>query len=800
MIWNYFILAWRNLLKYKLFSAINFLGLSSGLACCILMFLFVQHELKYDKFHARSRDLYRLTSVMYSNGGQSKLAVTPAPWAPLMKKDYPEIKNYVRLLKDEKTLIGQPGGEHFYETGMLYADSTFFDVFSVSLDKGDSKHALERPNSIVLTPETARKYFGKADPIGKTLEVNSFGRNLTVEVTAIAQPVPSTSHFHFNSLVSLQTLGDISSLWSFHMFHSYVLLNSGTNPGELEKKFPGFVNQYIINNPQADGKNDIFLQPITDIHLHSNMTGELASNGDITYVYVFGGVAIFILLIACFNFSNLSTARSLSRAKEVGLRKVMGAERQQLLKQFLCETTLFAIFSLIISIALAYAALPLFNQLSGRELTLDFTNNLPLIAMLILMIVAVGMIAGLYPAVVLAAFKPIEVLKGKMMNNNKGLSFRKALVVLQFTVSIGLISCTLLVNQQLRYLRNKSLGFEKDNVIVLSLPRDSDSAKLQNLKNAILHSEGVRSVAASSSVPSATIPINLVNDGGTDLSKAISMQMLFTDYGFAETMHMKLLAGRDLNQEHATDQSEGFLINEEGVKKFGWKNPQNAVGKTIQWVQPNEVLKSGRVVGVVQDFNITPLKTTVQPLVMHYFPQRFQYMYIRFNQGGAERVLPVIDDKFHSLFPKQSIEYTFLDETLNAMYTGERKLAKIFNYFSFLAILIACLGVLGLSLHSIQQRIKEIGIRKVLGASVQGITANLLKEFVKPVLTGAVIATPLAWYVMSQWLKDFAYRIDISITVFVITTVVVLLLAVLTMSIQSIKAALENPVKSLRAE
>jgi len=737
---------------------------------------------------------------MSSSGTPGKLAVTPAPWAPLMKKDYPEIENYVRILKDEKILIGQSGSEHFYETGMLYADSTFFDVFSVSLEKGDVKHALERPNSIVLTPETAHKYFGNSNPIGKSLEMNSFGRNLTLEVTAIAKPLPSTSHFHFNSLVSLQSLGDLSSLWSFHMFHSYVVLKHGTKPAELEKKFPGFVNQYIINNPQADGKNDIFLQPVTDIHLHSNMTGELASNGDINYVYVFAGVALFILLIACFNFSNLSTARSLTRAKEVGLRKVMGAERQQLLRQFLSETTLFAIFSLVVAVAIAYAVLPLFNRLSGRELVLDFRNNASLIFMLFVLVVSVGLVAGLYPALVLAAFRPVEVLKGKMMKNNKGIPFRKVLVVLQFTVSIGLISCTLLVNRQLHYLKNKKLGFNKENVIVLSLPRNTDSASLENFKTTLLHSEGVRSVAGSSSIPSVTIPINLVNDGSADLTKAESMQMLFTDRGFTETMGMKLLAGRDLDAKHATDPSEGFVINEEAVKKFGLKNPSDAIGKTIQWVQPDVVLKTGKVVGVVQDFNITPLKAAVKPLVMHYFPQRFQYLYIRFNQDRAEQVLPVVKDKFSALFPKQSIEYSFLDETLNAMYAGERKLALIFNYFSLLAIIIACLGVLGLSLHSIQQRIREIGIRKVLGASVQGITASLLKEFVKPVLIGAVIATPITWYAMNQWLEDFAYRIKIDISVFVLTTFLVLVLAVLTMSIQSVRAAMENPVRSLRAE
>src|SRR6185369_2989403 len=350
MIKNYFKTAWRNLWRNKVFSAINILGLSIGLACCILMFVFIQHELSYDKFNVKAKNIYRLTSEAEGPNGKTNLAVTPAPWAPLMKRDYAEIKNYTRLLKAEKTDVGQPGLQHFYETDLLYADSTFLDVFSVELEKGNAKKALEQPNSIILTAKTAKKYFGEEDPIGKTLEVNSFVGRATVQVTAIAKKLPSNSHFKFNTLVSLQTLGDLSNFWAYHMFQTYLLLNDQSSASSLEKKFPSFVNQYIINNPQADGNQDIHLQPLTSIHLHSNMVGEIGINGDITYIYVFAGVAIFISLIACFNFTNLSTARSLTRAKEVGLRKVVGADKKQLLGQFLGETTFFALVSLLLAI------------------------------------------------------------------------------------------------------------------------------------------------------------------------------------------------------------------------------------------------------------------------------------------------------------------------------------------------------------------------------------------------------------------------------------------------------------------
>ena len=800
MIKNYFKTAWRNLWRNKVFSGINILGLSIGLACCILMFLFIQHELSYDKFNVNAKNIYRIVSIPVDAKDKKELAVTPAPWALLMKKDYPEVKEYVRLLRDEKMVIGQPGEQHFYEKDIFYADSTFFNVFSVELERGDIKKALERPNSIVLTKEAAQKYFGNADPIGKTLEINSFVGSVDVEVTAIAKKIPASSHFQFSALISAQTLGDMSNFWAYHMFQSYVLLNEKTSAKEIEKKFIDFNNKYIANNPQADGEQDIYLQPLTDIHLHSNMTGEVGANSDVAYVYVFAGVAIFILLIACFNFTNLSTARSLSRAKEVGLRKVVGAERSQLVKQFLGEAGFFAIISLVIALVIAYLVLPVFNQLSERQLSLDLNRNLSLVIMLFLLVLFVGLSAGIYPAVILSSFKPVEVLKGKLFKTGKKISFGRILVTLQFVVSIVLIAATILVNQQLTFLQNKKLGFDKDNVVVLTLPKNLDTTRLETFKTSLLNNPGIRAVAASQSVPGPIIPVNQVNDGNTDLSKALSMQMLFTDADFVRTMNMKIMAGRDFSKDHPTDRTEGFILNEEAVKKSGWRSPADAIGRTFQWVLPNAVLKSGKVIGVVQDFNITPLKTAVQPLVMHIQPIRFQYMYVRFDQSKAENVVSTIEKTFNQFYAKQSFEYSFLDDTLAMMYKSERKLGAIFSYFSSLAIFIACLGILGLSLYSIQQRVKEIGIRKVIGASVTGITALLVKEFIQPVFIATVIAVPIVWYGMNKWLEDFAYRITISWWIFAVAGVLALAIAIFTVSLQAIKAAMANPVKSLRTE
>ena len=598
----------------------------------------------------------------------------------------------------------------------------------------------------------------------------------------------------------MQTLGDLSGMWAFHMFQSYLLLNDNVLPASLEKKFPAFVNKFITNNPQADGKNDIHLQQLTDIHLHSHLVGEIDTNGNITYVYVFAGVALFILLIACFNFTNLTTARSLTRAKEVGLRKVVGADKKQLLFQFLSETVLFALIALVIAVGIAYLILPVFNRLSARELDIDFRNNYSLPVLLAILVVGVGLIAGLYPAFILSTFKPIEVLKGKFVKSSKGVSFRKILVILQFVVSIALIASTVIASKQLGFLQNKNPGFNKENVAILTLPGDADSLRLESLKSALLNNHDIKSVAAASTVPSEKIAVNLVNDGSADLSKAISMQMLFTDIDFVRTMQMQVIAGRSFSKDMPTDKTGGFIINEEAVKKMGWKNPAEAVGKAIQWVQPAAVIKSGKVIGVVKDFNITPLRSAVQPLVMHYLPTRFQYLYIRFNQKNATSLLPAIQRQFSQFYTNQSFEYSFLDDTLNNLYINEQKVSTIFSYFSLLAILIACMGVLGLSLYSIQQRIKEIGIRKVLGASVLSITTELLKEFVKPVIIAAFIATPVTWYAMNEWLKDFAYHIQVSWVIFLLVTLLVLALAIFTMSVQSVKAAVANPVNSLRTE
>ena len=800
MLTNYLKIALRNLRKNKLFSAINIIGLSLGLTCCILIFLFIQQEISFDRFHVHADNIYRITSDMDGPSGKSSLAVTPAPWAPLMKKDLPEIKDYVRVLKDDKSSVGLPEETQFYEPALYYADSSFFNIFSFALDRGNSRQALLQPNSVVLTRSAAQKYFGKADPIGRPLSINSFGRNFTVQVTAVAQDFPSNAHFKADMVVSLSTLGDLSSLWSFHMFSTYLLLRDHASPIALEQKMSGFVTRYIIGNPQADGPQQIHLQPLTSIHLTSHLTGELEANSDQGYIYIFSGIALFILLIACFNFINLSTARSFSRAREVGLRKAIGAARFQLIRQFMGETILMCILALIAAVSISFLLLPVFHQLSGRQLYINLTANPALIIFLLLLMIGVGLLAGFYPAIVLSSFRPVEVLKGKLVKSSQGVSLRKVLVVLQFAVSIVLVASTLIISRQVQFLKNKNLGFSREHMLVVTLPRNMDSNRLQTLETSLTNQKGIVSVAAASSIPSTTIPVNQVTDSTSDLSKAASMQMLFIDESFLHTMNMKVIAGRDFNPSFATDKTEGFVVNEEAVKKLGWGSPTAAIGKTFRWVQPSSVLKSGKIIGVVQNFNITPLKSPVQPLVLHYFAMRFQYLYVRFDPLQTSNIVPLIEHQFNAFYPQQAFEYTFLDDTLKGLYESETRLGKIVSYFSMLAIGIACLGILGLSLYSIQVRLKEIGIRKVMGASTAAITVKLIGAFLKPVLVAALLSIPVTLYIMQKWLDDFAYRINIHWSFFIWAILLVVLLSLAVMSAQSVKAAMSNPVKSLHAE
>ncbi|MDB5211732.1 MAG: hypothetical protein JWQ30_2559 [Sediminibacterium sp.] len=800
MIQNYFKIAWRNISKNKIFSAINIFGLAVGFTCCLLIALFIRNEISFDKFHTHAASIYRLTSIpKATNGTAAELAVTPSPWAPRMKQDYPEIKEFARLLKSDKTSITTPSKENYYESDILFADSTFFNVFSFSLLNGDSKHALDRPNTIVLAKETARKYFGNTDPVGKTLVTTTpFGPAFNLEITGVVDEAPANSHFKFKGLISMRTLGDISNMWQYHMFTTYFVLASGVGKNDLESKFKDFNTKYIANNSNADGPQEIHLQALTDIHFHSQMTGEIGVNSSDTYVYLFSAIAFFVLVIACLNFINLSTVQSLKRAKETGLRKVIGAGRMQLVKQFLGESVLITLLAFIFSLMLAFLFLPVFNRLADRALQLDLIRDYRLIVSFFVLAIVIGIISGIYPAYIQSSFKPVDVLKNQHIKLSGGNLLRKSLVTFQFVISIGLMAGTLLVYKQLQFIKNKDLGFNKDGTFIISVPTGTDGTKIETFKNVLLQHQGIVAGAAASTLPGTQIPINLTHTGTSEKDK--SMQMLFVDHDFIKATQMQVIAGRSFSKQFATDSAEGFILNRAAVAGSGWKTPQEAIGKTFQWKNPNAILKNGKVVGVVEDFNITPLKSSVQPLVMHILPRRFQYLYVRYKDIAISDVVALSTKEFKSSFPNLPFEYTFLDERINSLYAAETKLGTIFGYFAGLAILLACLGILGLSVYATQRRTKEIGIRKILGASIAGICKELSKEFLKPVLIASIIASPVAWWGMHKWLEGFAYKAAISWWIFAIAGMTGILIALLTVSFHAIKAATANPVKSLRTE
>lgn len=801
MIRNYFVIALRNLLRNKTFSFINIMGMAIGLSCCFVIALFIQNELEYDRFHSKHQRIFRVASDLKSNNSINTIAATPAPWGPLLQNEFPQIESSVRLLKDNRALVGIQGEQRFYEENVFFSDSSIFSVFDFPLISGNASKALTDPNTAVLTTSIAKKYFGDADPIGKTIQVTTaFGQEFSLLITGVTNDVPAQSHFHFNMLLSMSSLGDISWMWSYHMFQTYVLLKDQNASASLEKMFPAFAEKYINKNAQADGEVRLFLQPVTDIHLHSRLTGEVETNGNIVYVYVLSGIAAFILALACFNFMNLATANALLRAKEVGMRKAVGAKRTQLVAQFMGEAVLLTFSAAFIGLIITQAILPFFNTIAQRELSFVSLLDLNTILMVVgfLLLIAAG--TGIYPSAVLSSFKPVDVLKSKFQRGVRGNAIRKTLVVFQFAISIVLIACTLILYSQLDFLKNKDLGFDQSQVMILTIPRGATGEKITEFENMLRSQSSVIAASASSSVPSEFIPVNQIRYEGSVNNENTSMEMIFADHDFIKTMGMEIVGGRDFSIQSPSDAQAAFIINEKAAKEFGWNSPQEAINKKFEWVLPDRVLKSGTIIGVIKDSNFRSLNFKIQPLVIHIQPNRFQYLYVKFQPGAADNNIKMLESQYKSAFPLQPFEFTFLDETVQHLYENEQRLGQIFSYASGLAIIIASLGIFALSMHSARQRIKEVGTRKVLGAGITDILKLSSREFLTLVLLANIFAWPLAWYAANQWLKVYAYKVEVSWWVFALSGVLVLFIAIFTVSFEAIKAAMSNPADSLRNE
>ncbi|MEO5890550.1 MAG: ABC transporter permease [Ferruginibacter sp.] len=807
MIKNYFKIAFRNLWGNKAFSAINIFGLAIGIATCLIIMLFVQNELSFDRFNEKADRIVRVNFQGYASGEKFNESSVMPPVAQTLKTDFPEVKEATRL-----RAYGTPrliyGNKSFKEDAFAFVDANFFEVFTLPLVEGNAKTALIEPNTIIITKAVATKYFGNDDPIGKVINFKD-GSNAPCKVTGVIDKVPVNSHFHFDIFASMAGLPESKELtWMSSNYVTYLVLAEGYDYKKLQAKLPGVVEKYMAPQMFAamhitlaefrkKGNNLSFiLQPLTSIHFSSDYSNEHGATGDIRYVYIFGAIALFMLLIACINFMNLSTAGASKRAREVGIRKVLGSLKMELVKQFLIESILVTAIALLLAICFMYLALPVFNDLAGQHLAFQFADHPLILPGLLLFVLIVGALAGSYPAFYLSSFKPVAVLKGKFTSGKNSIGLRSGLVVFQFFISITLIIGTAVVYNQLSYIQHKKLGYNKDQVLILPdlwmLGKNQEVFRRQ-----LLADPRVESISSSGFLPAGPSDNNnFFVYPGENPNNIIKTLRYDVDESYISTLGIQMLTGRNFLKEYTSD-SSAVIINETTAKVFGWG--EKAPGHKISTTNHAGEVISYNVIGVVKDFHFRSLHERISPLVMTLSPNPGT-MVVRLKTTDVAGLVAGLTKQWNALGAEEPINYSFLDERFNATYSAEQKIGTILAIFAGLTIFVACLGLFGLAKFTAEQRTKEIGIRKVLGASVAGVASLLSKDFLKLVLVAFVLAAPVAWFAMNKWLQDFAYRIDISAWVFVVTALLAVTITIITVSFQAIKAAIVNPVKSLRTE
>ena len=808
MIKNYFKIALRNLWKHKGFTVINIIGLAIGLACFIIIAMYVTDELSYDRYNEKADRIYRVDANLKFGGNELKLAVSSDPMGATLKRDYPQVEEYTRVYGSSGPKLIKKGNEFINEERVCNADSTFFNVFTLPAIAGDTKTALNEPNTVVVTESTAKKYFGTVDVMGKIVEADK----TPYKITAVIKDIPHNSHFNFDFIFSMDNVDYQFGNYLSMNFHTFIVLKKGSNYKEFDKNFTQVIDKYILPQAKqfmqiksmdefakAGNKMEFYLMPLTSIHLHSDRFPELGTNGNIQYVYIFSAVALFILLIACINFMNLSTARSAGRAKEVGIRKVLGTERKDLIGQFLTESTLMAVISFVIAIVFAWLALPLFNNIAAKTLSISSLLNIRILPFLIILPFIVGVIAGSYPAFFLSKFTPVTVLKGKINSGFKRSILRSGLVVFQFSSSIILIIGTFVVFKQLSFIQTTNLGFNKDQVLIINGVNTLGN-NATSFKNEVLGMPGVSSGTLSAFLPvaSSRSDNSYSKDPKMDPQNALSAQTWVVDYDYLKTMGMHIAKGRYFMKEYGSD-STAIILNETAAKVLGYADP---IGEKIytnfQTATSNDLI-GYTIVGVVKDFHFESLRQNIYPLVMRLGSSNFLASF-KVDTKNIQPLVQQIERKWKTMAPGMAFSYRFMDEAFDNMYRAEQRVGEVAITFAVLAILIACLGLFGLATFMAEQRTKEIGVRKVLGASVTAIVSMLSKDFLRLVLISFVIAVPVAWWGMHKWLQDFAFRINIGWWIFIGAGLIALLIALFTVSFQAIKAAVANPVKSLRTE
>jgi putative ABC transport system permease protein len=811
MIKNYFKIAFRNLMKYKFISFINIFGLTIGFTCCLLILTYIINEISFDKYNKNAERIYRVTRTFNNEDGVVSFyfgTVAP-PFGYYLPTDFPEIEKMTRLLSNGTTAFRYKD-KLINERNVFFADENLFDVFTVDVIKGSPKSALKEPYSLMLTEERAKKYFGEEDPMNKVIKVNN---QFNVKVTGIYKPFPSNSQMHPEILVSFNTLKDsavygeknLRTNWGNNSFFTYLLLPEHYDANRMVARFPAFVDkrmsgeEYIGQRPSKFTR--LGLQKLTDIHLYSHTDFEVEPNGDIKRVYIFSAIALFILLIACINYMNLSTARSALRAREIGIRKVVGARKRELIMQFLSESVLITGGGILIAFGLLYISLPWLNSLSGQTLSLSMLTKWQILIPLFLSPFLIGIISGLYPALFMSSFQPVKTLKGLFRAGKSSISFRQVLVVTQFAISIILIITTVIVSQQLRYMQRTALGYDKEHILTLPY-NNSLNPQYESFRNSLLQNYTIKDVTRSSRIPTTRLlDMTAASAPSADSMKPVKtdIKMLAVDYDFIPTYGVHMAAGRNFSRAYGTDTSN-FILNEVAVQAIGWKTPQDAVGKNFKYGSI-----TGHIIGIMNDFHFESLHQKITPLILimpAVAPNNSFYnnLSVKIAGNNTPAALAAIKKVWQNYLPEIPYEYTFLDENFSTLYKSEQRQGTIFTVFACIAILIACLGLFGLSAFAISQRVKEIGVRKVLGANVTTIVALLSKDFLKLVVIAAIIAFPIAWYAMSRWLQDFAYRTNIQWWVFILAGIIAACIALFTISFQAIKAALANPVKSLRTE
>lgn len=808
MLFNYLKIFIRNLKKNPVYILINILGLSVGMAASILIFIFVQHELSYDNYHQHGDRIFRVSRAWFNPNGEANLHLGHAapPFGPLLKSDFQgKIEEAVRLMNVK--LVVKEGDDVFEESKFFFSDPEVFKVFSWKLVEGDPSTALTFPDGLVLTQSMAKKYFGDQSAMGEYMEVKIGSASMDMQVRGIMEDVPNNSHFQLDFLASMEPVVEfyggyeaVMKNFGSNSFSTYLLLEEGIDAEDLEAELPAFIDRHIPPSAQgfsASMGTKLFLWPLRDIHLYSNLDSEIEPNGSIEYVYIYSAIAVFILLIACINFMNLATARSAKRAMEVGLRKVLGADRPLLVKQFMSETIFMTFIALLLALAMVALSINSFGDFTNKQLEINFLDSPYYILALLFLVIAVGLISGSYPSLFLSGFQPVKVLKGTYKIGSIHEKLRSFLVIGQFAISIVLIVAVLVVIQQLDFMKDKDLGFEKEEIVVLpAYVEFTDNYEM--LRERLISNSGVSEVSLGSRLPSG----RLLDAQGAqaevrgELSPIdVRIADIHVSHSFFKTFEMKIVAGRDFDYNMASDSTEAFILNQSAVRAIGWENEEEAIDK--QFLYGN---RRGYVVGVVKDFHFESLHQPISPMVFLIPQDRFNEVAIKIRSESKEETLEFLKAEWQAMKPDFPFNYYFVADRFNQQYEAEEKVGTVFGFFAGLAILISVLGLFGLSAYATERRVKEIGIRKVMGASIWGIVSLLGRDFLKLVLIGFILAIPLAYFGMNSWLANFAYKISISWSVFFFAGLVATIIAAVTVSSQSIRAAMINPVDAFKVE